>query len=217
MLVWRLGRLPSPWQMAPRNRCNWLGRFDDPRHQFRTLYCGDRAITCIRECLQELRPNVQALDDFANLFGSSPHAHSGLVLAGTVEASWRQSKGLAQLDIDISQGPLADLDDVAVRERLKREMRSFLAAQGVRHLDVAVIRRNDPQGRQITQAIAAHLYDHGYVGIKFGSNLDNFPCCAFFEGKVAVAPRRGRAIPMTQPHPDLVTVCGEYNLILRST
>ena len=190
----------------PRDFCSWHHRFDDPKREYRTLYCAEQKITCLREVLADLRPNVKALAEFANLFGDSPR-----IPAGEVSEAWRRRHALAPAAISIEQGAVVDLDDVPARERLARRHARLLAAHGMEHLDISEVRSRT---RPVTQAISRSLYEEGAAGVRFRSNLDDQPCTALFEGRGRLEPT-GAPIVLTRDVPELLQVCTEYLLVLR--
>lgn len=209
MSVWRLGHQGAPCEYVPRQFCSWNNRFDDPKRQFRSLYCADQRVTCLREVLADLRPNAKAVADFARFFGAM--GRGGLTVAGVVSAEWRRANVLVAADFSLQQGDLVDLDEPVVRERLGHQHAALLHRFGMRHLNVSEIRGKN---RIITQTIARALFAEGCAGVCFRSNLDNQPCYALFEGRAsltaAVAP-----VSLIENVDELIRVCGEYGLILR--
>ena len=190
----------------PRGLSSWQHRFDDPRREYRTLYCADRRITCLREVLADLRPSTEALQDFARLFGDRR-----AIPAGVVSAEWRQAHVLAPAMIAGADGALVDLDDLAVRRRLERRHAALLAAHAMPHLDISQVRSRD---RVVTQTISRALFEEGAAGIRFRSNLDDGPCAALFEGRAWLEPR-DKPTPLTEDVEELLQVCEEYGLVLR--
>ncbi len=80
------------------------------------------------------------------------------------------------------------------------------------HLDIAQIRSKD---RPITQAVTRFVADRGAAGIVYGSNLDDQPCAALFEGRSFLVPAPGKyPEPLTASQPDLVAICDEFGLVL---
>jgi RES domain len=191
---------------VPRGLSSWQHRFDDPRREYRTLYCADRRITCLREVLADLRPSTEALRDFARLFGDRR-----AIPAGVVSAEWRRAHVLAPATIAGADGALVDLDDVAVRRKLERRHAALLAAHAMPHLDISQVRSRD---RVVTQTISRALFEEGASGIRFRSNLDDGPCAALFEGRARLEPR-GKPTPLTEDVEELLQVCDEYGLVLR--
>jgi len=57
--------------------------------------------------------------------------------------------------------------------------------------------------------------DRGGAGIVYGSNLDDSPCAALFEGRsLLIAVPGSDPEPLTAAHPDLVKICDELGLHL---
>ena len=54
----------------------------------------------------------------------------------------------------------------------------------------------------------------GFAGVRFGSNLDDQPCYALFEGRAELAPD-GRPLALTLQLRPLREVCREFGLTLR--
>lgn len=69
MPVWRLGYFEAPCDFPPHHLYAWTHRFDDPRREYRTIYCADEKQTCLREVLADLWPNRVALSEYERLFG----------------------------------------------------------------------------------------------------------------------------------------------------
>lgn len=193
----------------PLAHCGWQNRWDDPRRAYRTLYCADEAITCLREVLADLRPNTGVLAEIEDLFGPDAGLRAA---AGAVTAEWRAERVLAPAGME-ADGELVDVDDPATRARLEREHAALLAAHGMEHLDVSEIRSRT---RAVTQAIGRALYERGAPGVHFGSNLDDQPCYALFEARGRLHPLPDEpALELTTDLAILRTVCDEYGLALR--
>jgi hypothetical protein len=80
------------------------------------------------------------------------------------------------------------------------------------HLDIAQIRGKD---RPLTQAVTRFVAERGAAGILYGSNLDDQPCAALFEGRARLVPASGyKPEKLTPDHPDLVAICEELGLLL---
>jgi hypothetical protein len=192
--------------------CTWSNRFDDPNHEFRTLYCSRDAVTAIREALQDLRTDTRALAEFRRLLGGSG-ADRVSSPRRAVSLPWRQEHVLVAARIEAA-GPLVDLEDLGLRRELELELAPTLAEAGVRHLDIA-----DLRGRQraITQRLARHLFTtRAAAGVAFRSHLDNRPCAALFEGRGRLV-ATGTSIPLTEPIRELHQVCEEFGLDLEGS
>jgi hypothetical protein len=207
---WRLTHPRTPQKFVPRQYCGWHSRFDDPAKHYRTLYGARWPITCLRELLADLRPNPKAISEFSKIFGSEEDV--GLIPAGVVSLQWRRSHVLVCLQPRLTQGRLVAIEAPHQRQRLSELHKALLKKFDIEELTIQSLRARQ---RPVTRAISRTLYDEGYAGISFHSRLDAKPCYAFFEGR-ATFQQVGRIIPMTDNHPDLIKVCGEYTLVLRA-
>ena len=79
------------------------------------------------------------------------------------------------------------------------------------YLDISQIRGKT---RQITQEITRFVAARGAAGIVYGSNLDDLPCAALFEGRSYLVPSPGKLEELTAIQPDLARVCREFGLVL---
>jgi len=131
--VWRVGQVGAPLAFVPREFCSWQHRFDDPEQQYRTLYCAEHPVTCLREVLADLRPNAKARADF-EAFQRAQGVPEADIHRPAVEVrlAWRQQHVLAPATVR-RDGPLADLDDPALRERLADSHAALLAEHGLEH------------------------------------------------------------------------------------
>ena len=209
-VVWRVGHKSAPLDFVPHAYCSWQHRFDDPRREYRTLYCAEDPATCLREVLGDLRPNTKVRVEFEQFQldqGIPPYKP-----AAEVTAAWRQQNTLAPALV-IRNGPLADLENRMLLEQLADKHAGLLAAHGMPQLDLTQI---TSKTRPVTQTISRDLFDHDAVGVKFRSNHDGRRCIVLFEGRAKLQ-RAGRQVSMVEDHPALVRVCGEYGLILRGS
>jgi hypothetical protein len=209
--VWRLGHIDAPLDFVPRERCSWEHRFDDPEHDYRTLYCAEQPITCLREVLADLRPNLKARAEFAQ-FQRDLNVKPEEIRhpARDVSAGWRARHALAPALVG-RVAPLADLRQRRLLEQLADAHADLLVQHQMEQLDLSQI---TSKNRIVTQTVGRDLHDQGAAGLLFRSNLDGEPCIVLFEGRARLHPD-GRAIPMTENHPALLHVCSDYNLVLR--
>jgi hypothetical protein len=178
----RLGNRRDPLGFPPANLCGWSNRWDDPLHEYRTLYCAPSAITCLREVLADFRPNTKVLVELEDLYG--PDAPEMGLAQGAVSADWCRAHAFAT-GLLWSTGDLVDVDKPKTRESLMLRHASLLADRGHSHLDIADLRSRD---RAVTQAISRSLFEEGAAGIRYRSNLDDSPCVALFEGRAGLYP-----------------------------
>jgi len=175
------------------------------RQLFRTLYCAEHPRTAFREVLADFRPNAKARAEYRELFGTD-------LPAPRISAAWRDTKVLARGTLELLRGDLADLDEPTLRLPFARAQANLLTRLGVDHLDIAQIRSKD---RALTQAVTRFLAEKGAAGVLYGSNLDDQPCAALFEGRARLSSVTGyKPEPLTLPHPELLAVCEEFGLVL---
>lgn len=209
--VWRLGHVNDPLDFVPRAFCSWEHRFDDPDKNYRTLYCAEDPTTCLREVLADLRPNTKTRADFEQFQLDQGVAPSLIQRpAAEVSVSWREAHALAPARVSRS-GPLPNLNDRNLLERLADTHAALLTSYGMPQLDLSQI---TSKTRPVTQAISRDLFERGAAGLIFRSNQDSRHCIVLFEGRARLEPA-GRAVPMSENHPALLRVCSEYGLILR--
>jgi hypothetical protein len=190
----------------PSRFLSWRNRFDHPDKVFRTLYCAEQRETAFREVLADFRPNAKARAEYRRLHGEE-------LPAPRITSAWWEGRVLAQGTIQVVRGVLVDIDDPVLRQEFAQVHADFLAYHGTDHLDIAQIRSKD---RAITQGMTRFLADRGAAGIIYGSNLDDLPCAALFEGRSLLVPVPGsKPEPLSTSHPDLVAVCSEFGLLLK--
>lgn len=209
MPVWRLGHRLAPCDFPPKRFYAWTNRFDDPSHEYRTLYCADKKETCLREVLADLRPDIKAISEFRRLFGSGGEEDESF---GKVTKGWRRQNVLAQARIEALSGTVVDVENPSVRKSLERRLAEFLKKEGVRHFNPKELRSKK---RHVTKCISRALFDDGYAGIKFHSHLDSLPCYALFEFRARLN-QLGETIPLHENVPELVAVCKEFSLTLQN-
>lgn len=204
-LVWRVGHVSAPLDFPPREVLSWKNRFDDPDRVFRTLYCAETRQTALREVLADFRPNTKARAEYRDLFGEE-------LAPPRIKEVWLQERVLARGEIRVLHNGLVDIDDPGLRREFEQTHAGLLARHGMDHLDISQIRSKD---RPVTQALTRFLADRGTAGIVYGSNLDDLPCVALFEGRALLVPAPGPdPEPLTASHPDLLAVCEELGLVL---
>jgi RES domain len=200
-----LGHRDAPLDYVPRPLCSWRHRWDDPEREYRTLYCAEHLLTCLREVLADLRPNAKAIAELKELFGEDTPALRGV---GEVAAEWRDAHLLCPA-LAVSWHEFCDLDaDVVLRSELEHELALLLAMHDMDHLDIAQVRSRD---RIVTQTVSRELYERQYAGVRFGSNLDDRPCYALFEHRAELK-ADGDPLELTPDLKPLRQVCDEFGL-----
>jgi hypothetical protein len=211
--VWRLGHVDAPLDYLPHEYCSWEHRFDDPQRDYRTLYCAQHKITCLREVLADLRPESRVRADFAEFQLDQGVAPEDLdVPAREVTDAFRRAHVLAPARVQRA-GPVVDLDQPALLEQLAAKHSQLLAEHGMAYLNISEIRS---KSRPVTQAISRDLYEQGVACILFRSNQDDERCLVLLEGRAQLY-SDGAAIPLTANLPELLQVCSEYSLVLKAS
>jgi len=156
--------------------------------------------------LADLRPSTRMLAELEDQLGADPDLRAA---AGTVTVALRAARVLICLVVELD-GELVDVDQPAVRDALEREHAGLLAAHGMEHLNIAEIRSRT---RIVTQTIGRSLYEQGAGGIAFGSNHDDQPCYALFEGHARlIAAEDAKLVMLTEDLEILRQVCTEWQL-----
>lgn len=129
---------------------------------------------------------------------------------GEVAPEWYESHVLAPASA-VSEHQFCDLDaEVPLRQELENQLAELLARHGMDHLDIAQVRSRD---RVVTQTVSRKLFERDYAGIRFGSNLDDQPCFALFEGHAELV-ARGDPVDLTPDLESLKQVCAEFGLTI---
>jgi RES domain len=195
---------------VPRHLCSWRHRWDDPERVYRTIYCAETELTCLREVLADLRPNAKAIAELKELFGDATPAMRGV---GEVAAEWREAHLLCPA-LAVSRREFCDLDaEVELRNELEHELALLLAMHDMDHLDISQVRSRD---RFVTQKVSRELYERQYAGVRFGSNLDDRQCYALFEGRAELV-GNGDSLELTPALELLRQVCDEFGLRMVTT
>lgn len=209
---WRVGHLDAPLDFLPRELCSWEHRFDDPEHEYRTIYCAEKKVTALREVLAPLRPNLNVRAEFAQFQLDQGIAPDDLfVPAREVTPAWRGKHVLVHARLQ-RNGPLADLDDVGLRSELERTHAELLLRHGLEHLDISELRSKI---RPVTQAISRDLYEQGAAGLLFKSGIDDERCAVLFEDRGWFEETDDPWTELSEDLPELRQICEEFRLILR--
>ena len=203
MNVWRVGHRSAPCNFTPRHFYGWVNRFDDPHREYRTLYCCDFKLTCLREVLADFRPNLKAIREFGKTFKKEP-SH----FFGTVPMEWRRAHVLIECQLKIIKGAIVDLAHGAIKKDLKKQLKDFLKEQKIRVLNMKELRSKN---RMLTQKISRALFEDGYAVIKFTSHLDRQPCYALFEARAELHPTKTKIL-LSENFKEFQQVCNEFGL-----
>lgn len=205
--LWRVGYHADPLAFAPRELYEFSHGLDDIQRRFRTLYCAELPETCLREVLADFRPNLAALRRHIERYG--PGAAEDFAKE-PITARWRTQHVLAPVRLELT-GPVVDLIDVPTRQEIEDRHLELLLEYGLQHLDLHEITTSR---RNVTQTIAADLFDRGAGAVRFPSRLDGNACVALFESRGS-ALLNGAVVGLTDPPPDpLMNVAGPWRLAL---
>lgn len=184
-------RFDNPRVKHWMNRIDWLFKRRIEAHKeewFRVIYCATDQTAAFGETIQTIRPDNEKIRE---IFGSStqfiPELHSGLL---PVEWITRRLIGETQLDPTLSL-PFFDLMDADNLQALNYEAPIAQAIGKVKlnEVDVSAVTGTGRQHRNLTQAIALHIYNQvdakghpAFAGIRYGSHLNypNWECWAIF-------------------------------------
>lgn len=208
--VWRLGHASGPCDFIPHHLSSWNHRFDDPKREYRTIYCADKRVTCLKEVLADLRPNKKRIQDFEEIFGSLTEE---LPKPGFVSMLWRKDHVLVQAAIVISNGSIIYIEDKSVQKHIETDLAYFLKLHNITKLNKSVLQGKN---RDITRKISRFFFEGDGAGIQFHSRLDENICAVLFEGK-AFLKAASEPISMIKDDPDLLEVCKEYSLTLQGS
>lgn len=146
------------------------------------------------------------LADLKAKLGADPDL---LAAAGTVTVALRAARVLIWAAVELD-AELVDIDHPSVRDALECEHAGLLAAHGMEHLNIAEIRSRT---RIVTQTISRSLYEQGAGGVAFGSNHDNQPCYALFEGHARlITAADAELVELSEELEILRQVCTEWQL-----
>lgn len=159
--------------------------------------------------MQDFRPNTKVKADLSS-FGAGA---GEFVIAGEVPWRWREARVLAPARL-VCDNAIIDLDDAGVRAGIETEYADLLSRYEMPHLDMSEI---SSKKRIVTQTIGRGLYDNGAAGVRFASNTDHQHCFVLFEGRGELEPADRDPDPLTDPIPELLQVCSEWDLVLRNS
>lgn len=206
--VWRLGFHTDPLGFPPPKKYGWNNRYDDPEKVYRSLYAAEDQYTCLLEVYADLRPDSKTLIELDDFPDGDDDQNDLRAAAGLLTAKHLGEKVLAPAKIVPSSASLPDLRDPALRETLKVQLATLLAALDISHLTLGIVLG---EIRAVTQAVSRQLYDHGHDGVQFPSKHDDRPCFALFEGRGEFEPA-GASEALSATHPLIVRICKDFGL-----
>src|SRR5699024_6819743 len=94
--VYRVARGPSPWQWTPWQYGPFVGRWDDPRGEYRMLYAAESMFTAYVEVLAQFRPDVSWLAEVEQVEGDEGDGEYPSIAPGVVGYAWVAARSLGQ-------------------------------------------------------------------------------------------------------------------------
>ncbi|WP_416417686.1 RES domain-containing protein [Paenarthrobacter aromaticivorans] len=201
--VWRIGFHPEPWawsgwEWATDGR--FPGRWDDLHGNFRTVYAGSSLKACLLEVLAGFRADARLAaeldeideDDEDNILHPS-------VRPGEVPREWLDSRAATRAELSGKYCAVTTSKSVSA---LYPHFIGMALSLGLADFDAAALK--DARPRQLTQAIAAWLYESTSVdGVTFSSRHgDDLQLWAMFErpDNGAVSPKLTGTQNVQLPH-----------------
>lgn len=215
---------PAPWRYIGSNR------FDDPKGDFRIIYCATDREATFGETLSRLRrsPTLLALmQDVEDDDEQIEDALEGLIDPsdigrGVVPADWRFKRRIGTTQIDPSL-QFADIMQWESIEHLRIALASKIAELALPDFDASTILSTN---RQITQYCARYIYerydDDGvpcFAGIRYPSRLNiEWTCWAIFDDRMKHNPdfKAFHDTAIDPKDPDLLTVLQHMGLSLEA-
>ncbi|MDP9886077.1 hypothetical protein J2W21_003602 [Sinomonas atrocyanea] len=180
--VWRIGFRPEPWawsgwEWATDGR--FPGRWDDLHGNFRTLYAGSTLHACLLEVLAGFRRDARLAAELDEIVEDDEDAVLHPTVApGEVPREWLDARTATSAELSGTYCAVTDSRTVAV---LYPHFIGLALTLGLADFDAAALK--DARPRQLTQAVAAWLYETTDVdGVTFSSRHgDDLRLWALFE------------------------------------
>jgi hypothetical protein len=201
--VWRIGFRPEPWawsgwEWATDGR--FPGRWDDLHGNFRTVYAGSNLRACLLEVLAGFRRDARLAAELDEIVEDDEDAVLHPTLAsGQVPREWLDARAATSAQLTGNSCAVTDSRSIAV---LHPHFIGIALSLGLLDLDAAALK--DARPRQLTQAVAAWIYETTDLdGVTFASRHgDDLKLWAIFErpGDPYVSPKLTHAKPEELRH-----------------
>ncbi|MDF9277424.1 RES domain-containing protein [Arthrobacter sp. EH-1B-1] len=180
--VWRIGFRPDPWawsgwEWATNGR--FPGRWDDLHGNFRTIYAGSSLQACLLEVLAGFRLDARLAAELDEIVEDDEDAVLHPTVApGKVPREWLDARAATSAALAGSYCVVTDSKSIAI---LYPHFIGMALNLGLPDLDAAALK--DARPRQLTQAIAAWIYEKTDLdGVTFASRHgDDLQLWAIFE------------------------------------
>lgn len=205
--LWRIGRAPDPWALAPWEAAapdgTFGNRFDDPHSTYRVLYASSGRLGCFLETLARFRPDLTLLAELAEIAGEDD-----FLPLGAVPLVWLESRRIGSAQ---AEGRYADVGASDWMALLRVCLARACLELGIGDFDAAALLASSP--RRLTQLVSREVYTRGFDGIvyrsRYGQELENW---ALFEPVLFTA---RRSFEITADDPDLHAALRLHRLHLR--
>lgn len=193
--VWRIGFRPEPWawsgwEWATDGR--FPGRWDDLNGNFRTIYAGSSLKACLLEVLAGFRRDARLAAELDEIVeDDEDQVLHPSISPGEVPREWLETRAATRAELSGHYCAVTASQTVAA---LYPNFIAMALSLGLADFDAAALK--DARPRQLTQAIAAWLYETTTVdGVTFNSRHgDELRLWAIFErpGDPVISPKLGR-------------------------
>ncbi|MCP1415427.1 RES family NAD+ phosphorylase [Paenarthrobacter sp. A20] len=180
--VWRIGFRPEPWAWSGwewSTSGRFPGRWDDLHGNFRTVYAGSSLKACLLEVLAGLRPDPRIAAELGNILeDDEDQVLYPTIRPGEVPREWLDARAAARAELRGNYCAVSASSTVSV---LYPNFIAKALSLGLTDFDAAALK--DARPRQLTQAVAAWLYEMTSVdGVTFSSRHgDDLKLWAIFE------------------------------------
>lgn len=157
--VYRVARLPDPWQWTPWQYAPFNGRWDDSHGTYRVIYTAASTYACFVEVLAQFRPDPSTLALMAEVEDDERDVLYPTIAAGAVTQQWVSQRAVGSAWLTGQHVDVGAFDTLAW---LRPRIASLLTRHGIADLDGAVIR--DAQARPFTCDLSHWLYELSTTG-----------------------------------------------------
>jgi hypothetical protein len=213
--VWRIGFRPEPWawsgwEWATDGR--FPGRWDDLHGNFRTVYAGSSLKACLLEVLAGFRRDGRLAAEVDEIVeDDEDQVLYPTIPPGEVPREWLEARAATRAELSGRYCAVTASQTVAT---LYPHFIATALSLGLADFDTAALK--DARPRQLTQAIAAWLYETTAVdGVTFASRHgDDLRLWAVFErpGDPPVSPKLGRT-QIVDVHHDAAAITEAFEIL----
>ena len=197
--IFRVGRSPDCWTI-PKSTSVGNGRFDDPRREYRVLYCASSPLGCFLETLAVFRRDLNLMAELSAIDGIDDYQP-----LGEVPIEWFENRALGSAHLN---GRFVDVSRASSIGWVRRGLRELLLSSGFPDFDVSSLCQ--AKDRHLTQAISRLVFDSSFSGLcyisRFGADVENW---ASFEPSLL---EDSQSESLSLVDPDLLEACRIHGL-----